>query len=167
MIHNVREGEMYCPICGTQNLDEAEIRFCRSCGADLRAVSRAINRSLPVRMAASLDAYFENRFQQNLRNGVVNLLAFVFLLIVGTGHLVSGWTKFGIFMLVLSIISIVSGVWDIWIYRRNLPPTARHSNLAGTNPNLIHQHKEFSSSADSITDQTTKNLDVPQKTFRS
>lgn len=76
---------MYCPTCGTQNLDEAEIRFCRSCGADLRAVSRAINRSLPVRIAASLDAYFENRFQQNLRNGVLNLLAFVFLLVVGTG----------------------------------------------------------------------------------
>jgi hypothetical protein len=158
---------MFCPTCGTQNLDEAEIRFCRSCGADLRAVSRAINRSLRVRMAASLDAYFENRFQQNLRNGVVNLLAFVFLLIVGTGHLISGWTKFGLFMLVLSIISIVSGVWDIWIYRRNLPPTARRAELAGTSPNLIRQHEQFSSSAGSITEQTTKHLDVPQKEFRS
>src|SRR5918996_370834 len=115
------EAKMYCPTCGTQNTDEVEIRFCRSCGADLRAVSRAVNRSLPVRLAASLDSYFENRFQQNLRNGVLNLLAFVFLLVVGTGYLVSGWTGFGVFMLVLSVISIVTGVWDIWIYRRNLP----------------------------------------------
>jgi hypothetical protein len=90
----------------------------------------ALNRSLPIRLAASLDTYFENRFQQNLRNGVVNLLAFVFLLIVGTGYLISGWTGFGIFMLVLSVISIVTGAWDIWIYRRNLPPIARNSQLA-------------------------------------
>ena len=137
MVRKDREAEMYCPTCGTQNLDEAEIRFCRSCGADLRAVSRAINRSLPVRVAASLDAYFENRFQQNLRNGVLNLLAFVFLLVVGTGYLVSGWTGFGIVLLVLSVISIVTGIWDIWIYRRNLPPKAKHSQLTDSTPKLI------------------------------
>ena len=89
---------MYCPSCGAQNLDETGTKFCRSRGADLRAISRALNRNLPVRLAASLDAYFENRFQQNLRNSVVNLLAFVFLLIVGTGYLFSDWTGFGIFI---------------------------------------------------------------------
>ena len=153
---------MYCPTCGNQNLDEAEIRFCRSCGADLRAISRAINRSLPVRMAASLDAYFENRFQQNLRNGVLNLVAFVFLLIVGIGHLVSGWTKLGIFMLVLSVISIVTGVWDIWIYRRNLPPDAKHSHLPNTTAKLIGQNEPLSPSLGSITEETTKHLSVPE-----
>jgi len=154
---------MYCPTCGTQNLDEAEIRFCRSCGADLRAVSRAINRSLPVRVAASLDAYFENRFQQNLRNGVLNLLAFVFLLMVGTGYLFSGWTGFGIFMLILSTISIVTGIWDIWIYRRNLPHTAKHSQLTDANPKLIQREEQPSPSLASITEQTTRNLNINQK----
>ena len=152
---------MYCPTCGTQNTDEVEIRFCRSCGADLRAVSRAVNRSLPVRLAASLDSYFENRFQQNLRNGVLNLLAFVFLLVAGTVNLVSGWTGFGVIMLVLSVISIVSGVWDIWIYRRNLPPTAKHSQLADTNPKLFLEHDPTAVSAASITEQTTKHLNAP------
>ena len=154
---------MYCPTCGTQNLDEAEIRFCRSCGADLRAVSRAINRSLPVRVAASLDAYFENRFQQNLRNGILNLLAFVFLLVVGTGYLVSGWTGFGIVLLVLSVISIVTGIWDIWIYRRNLPPTAKHSQLADSTPKLVRQDEHLFPSSGSITEQTTKHLNARQK----
>lgn len=163
MVHKVRESEMYCPTCGTQNLDEAEIRFCRSCGADLRAVSRAINRSLTVRMAASLDAYFENRFQQNLRNGVLNLLAFVSLLIVGTGYLVSGWTGFGVFMLVLSIISIVTGVWDIWIYRRNLPATAKPYRLADTTSKPIRQDKPLSRSFGSVTEQTTIPLKAPEK----
>lgn len=146
---------MYCPTCGTQNLDGAEIRFCRSCGADLRAVSRAMNRSLPVRLAASLDAYFENRYQQNLRNGVLNLLAFVFLLVVGLGYLISGSTGFGIFMLLLSVISIVSGVWDIWIYRRNLPRTAKYSEFGDINPKPP--------SLDSITEQTTRRLNARPK----
>ena len=152
---------MYCPTCGTQNTDEVEIRFCRSCGADLRAVSRAVNQSLPVRLAASLDSYFENRFQQNLRNGVLNLLAFVFLLVVGTGYLVSGWTGFGVFMLVLSVISIVTGVWDIWIYRRNLPPTAKHSQRADTNRKLFREHDQTTLCPASITEQTTKHLNAP------
>jgi hypothetical protein len=154
---------MYCPTCGTQNLDEAELRFCRSCGADLRAVSRAINRSLPVRVAASLDAYFENRFQQNLRNGVLNLLAFVFLVVVGTSYLFSGWTGFGIFMLILSAISIVTGIWDIWIYRRNLPPTAKHSQLTDESPKLIQREEQPSPSLGSITEQTTRDLNKDQK----
>lgn len=109
---------MYCPTCGLQNSGENEIRFCRSCGADLRAVSRAINRSLPVRLAASLDSYFENRFQQNLRNGVLNLVAFVALLVVGIGHLASGWTGLGIFMLVLSVISILIERHNLVLYAK-------------------------------------------------
>jgi hypothetical protein len=114
---------------------------------------------LPVRLAASLDAYFENRFQQNLRNGVLNLLAFVFLLIVGTGYLISGWTGFGVFMLVLSVISIVTGAWDIWIYRRNRPPIAKNSQLADINPKLISENPTLTS----ITEQTTRHLDTPRK----
>lgn len=149
---------MYCPSCGTQNLDEAEIRFCRSCGADLRAISRAMNRSLPVRLAASLDAYFENRFQQNLRNGVLNLVAFLFLLVTGTGYLISGWTGFGAFMLVLSVISVVTGIWDIWIYRRNLPRTAKQSQVADTNPKQFRQGEQLSPSFGSISEQTTRRL---------
>jgi hypothetical protein len=120
---------MYCPTCGTQNLSEEDTRFCRSCGADLRAVGRAISKSLPVRVASALDRYFENRFQQNLRNGILNILAFALLLVVGTGHLISGWTRFGIFMLVLSLVSIVTGVWDIWIYKRNLPLIAKQPGI--------------------------------------
>lgn len=154
---------MYCPTCGTQTLDSAEIRFCRSCGADLRTVSLAMNENLPVRLATSLDAYFENRFQQNLRNGVLNLVAFLFLLVVGTGYLLSGWKGFGIFLLVLSVISIVTGVWDIWIYRRNLPPKAKHSQLADSTPKLIRQDEHPLPSSGSITEQTTRHLNARQE----
>ncbi|HET6891719.1 MAG TPA: zinc ribbon domain-containing protein [Pyrinomonadaceae bacterium] len=152
---------MYCPTCGTQNSSDGDVRFCRSCGADLRAVSRAMDRSLPVRFAAALDSYFENRYQQNLRNGVLNVLAFLFLLIAGTWHLVLGWTGFGIFMLVLSVISIVTGIWDIWIYRRNLPPIANRSEI-DANP-ATHQLNATHDAPQpplSITEPTTKILDL-------
>ena len=115
---------MYCPACGVEDNQESA-RFCRACGADLRAVSRAMSKSLPVRIASTLDEYLENRFQRNFANGVLNLVAFVALLAVGAGSLVNGWLKLGIFMLALSALSLFLGVWDIWIYRRNLPPTAK------------------------------------------
>ena len=154
---------MYCPTCGTQNSSDGDVRFCRSCGADLRAVSRAMNRSLPVRLAAALDSYFENRYQQNLRNGVVNLVAFLFLLIVGTGYLVSGWTGYGIFMLVLAVIAIVTGVWDIWIYRRNLPKIANRLEIdADPATHELNATNAASQPPLSITEPTTKILDRHQ-----
>jgi len=158
----LEKPHMYCPRCGTQNLDSEELRFCRSCGADLRAVSRAINKSLPVRIASTLDAYFANRYQQNLRNGVLNVLAFVFLLIVAAGYLIKGSTFFGLVMLVLSIISIVTGVWDIWIYRRNLPPIAKRTPV----PPIEHEqlsHPTELFSLGSVTERTTKNLNAPRR----
>ena len=123
---------MYCPACGAEN-GQAESRFCRSCGADLRAVVRALNNSLPAKIATSIDTYLENRYQQNMRTGVMNIIAFVALLLVGGGHLIFGWTKMAVFMLALSAISLFFGIWDIWIYRRNLPPnSARQSALSST-----------------------------------
>src|SRR5947209_4739628 len=36
---------MYCPKCGTQNIDDA--KFCRGCGADIALVPQAMTGSLP------------------------------------------------------------------------------------------------------------------------
>src|SRR5215831_3288867 len=117
---------MFCPTCGVEN-NQQDARFCRACGADLQPVSRALSKSLPVKIANSVDAYLENRYQQNLRSGVVNLAAFIALLSVGLGHLYFGWIKAGAFMLGLSVLSLFFGAWDIWIYRRNLPPAAKQT----------------------------------------
>ena len=91
---------------------------------------------MPVKLATTLDAYLENRYQQNLRSGVVNLVAFIALFAVGLGHLYFAWIKTGAFMLGLAGLALFFGVWDIWIYRRNLPPTAKQSSLpAGAQAN--------------------------------
>src|SRR5215510_4616605 len=83
---------MYCPTCGIEN-NQQDARFCRACGVDLRAVSRVLSKSFPVKIATQLDAYLENRYQQNLRSGVANIVAFIALLSVGLGHVYFGWTK--------------------------------------------------------------------------
>jgi hypothetical protein len=148
---------MYCPSCGTENSAE-DTKFCRSCGVDLRVVSQALSKSLPVRVASAVDAYLENRYQQNLRNGVLNVVAFVFLVVVGTVHLFSGWTWFGVFLLVLSVIAIVSGVWDIWIYKRNLPPIAKKTAISQS----AKSTEELSPALNgipSVTESTTRHLE--------
>ena len=151
---------MYCPACGIENSGE-DRRFCRSCGTDLRVVSQALSQSLPVKIASSLDAYLENRFQRNLMNGVLNLIAFLALLAVGTGYLISGWTLSGGLMLGLSLLSLVLGIWDIWIYRRNLQPVAKQDPLKPTpsTKELDAPHEEVTSPL-SVVEGTTRQLDL-------
>ena len=151
---------MFCPACGTENSGD-DRRFCRSCGADLRAVSKALSKSVPVKIASALDAYLENRFQRNLMNGVLNLIAFILLLAVGTGYLISGWTLSGGFMVGLGILALLLGIWDIWIYRRNLPPVAKQKLLASTptTKELAVPQTEVSSPL-SVTDTTTRKLEL-------
>jgi hypothetical protein len=63
---------------------------------------------------------------------------------------------FGIFMLVLSLISIVTGIWDIWIYKRNLPLVAKQSELSGKGVSFeVNNATRVSSS---VTEQTTRKL---------
>jgi|SRR5687768_2140532 len=155
---------MFCPACGIENNQQSS-RFCRSCGADLRAVSRAMNQSLPVKIASTLDAYLENRFQRNFGNGVLNLVAFVALLGVGGWHVVAGWTLFGLFMLGLGFLSLFLGIWDIWIYRRNLPPVARSQSLPPpqrTNELEDPLRTELTPPR-SVVEQTTKKLNLANK----
>lgn len=151
---------MYCPTCGVEN-NQKDARFCRNCGADLQAVSRALRKSLPVQIANTLDSYLANRYQQNLRSGVVNLVAFVALLSVGLGHLYFGWIKAGAFMLSLSALSVFFGIWDIWIYRRNLPPRPHQSLPSAT----ARMNELLPSEAQPplIAESTTRKLEVANK----
>lgn len=150
---------MYCPACGTENKDDNDIRFCRTCGRDLRAVSKVMNRSLPLRVAASLDAYFENRFQHNLRNGIVNLIAFVALIISGGVFTWQGATGSAALMFVLAFVSITTGIWDIWIYKRNLPRVAKQDpELLPTETTSTLPSELPKTSRSSITEETTRQL---------
>jgi len=93
-----------------------------------------------------------------MRTGVMNIIAFSALLVVGTGHLYFGWTKMAVFMLGLSAISLFFGAWDIWIYRRNLPPIAKRqeslSESALTDRSLKHSEVSV------IAEPTTRKLET-------
>ena len=45
---------MYCPKCGTQNIEDA--KFCRGCGADIGLVPQAMTGHLPENRAVGYDA---------------------------------------------------------------------------------------------------------------
>ena len=154
---------MFCPACGVDNNAE-KVRFCRSCGADLRAVSQALSRSVPLKIASTLDAYLENRFQRNLGNGVLSLIAFVALEAVGTGHLIYGWPRAGVFMILLGLLSLILGLWDIWIYRRNLPPVPNQSTIStARNTNELEATRAELVSPPSVAESTTRKLEVNTK----
>ena len=59
---------MYCPKCGIQN---DETKFCRGCGENLKVISQAMSKRLPVILASKMDAYLERkneRFRRNSNN---------------------------------------------------------------------------------------------------
>ena len=116
---------------------------------------------MPVKIASTLDAYLENRFQRNLMNGALNLIAFIALLVVGIGYLISGWTLSGGFLLGLGILSLVLGTWDIWIYRRNLSPVAKQQSFAPTptTKELPTPDPELTPPL-SVAESTTRKLDL-------
>src|SRR5215475_12386587 len=152
---------MFCPACGVEN-DQENTRFCRACGTDLRAVSQALGKSVPVRLASSLDAYLENRFQRNFANGVLNLIAFVALIAVGSGHLIFGWLRLGAFFVGLGFLALVLGIWDIWIYRRNLPPVAKQNSLPSRQTGELAAQSNLVA-PESVAEQTTRKLDPVNK----
>ena len=152
---------MFCPACGIENSGD-DRRFCRSCGTDLRPVSQALSQSLPVKLASSLDAYLENRFQRNFMNGVLNLIAFVALLVAGMVNVITGSTIFGGLLLGLGLLSLILGIWDVWIYRRSLSPVARSKPLKATptTKELVEAHSELTPPM-SVAESTTRKLDLP------
>ena len=122
---------MYCPACGTENSGE-DRRFCCTCDTDLRVVSHALSKSLPVKIGSTLDVYLQNRSQRNFKSGVLNLIAFITLLLAGAYNFSWGFTFVGSFLFGLGILSLVLGIWDVWIYRHNLPSVAKPKQLERT-----------------------------------
>lgn len=60
---------MYCPKCGTENIEGAN--FCRGCGADLAPVSQALSGRVPERRSASHDpeGRSRDRHERHKRRG--------------------------------------------------------------------------------------------------
>jgi hypothetical protein len=160
---------MYCPSCGVQNIQET--KFCRGCGEDLRLVSQAITKSLPLVIAQRVDSAIdrgrggwrsyqmfrsENRraFGQTLL-GLASLFVVVWMLMLGHGD-----PSFaGGFLLVMSATILLTGFYDLWTKRRRGQSAEQPEQLrsASSTQELPPARERVSAS---VTESTTRELKV-------
>src|SRR5215212_944674 len=113
---------MYCPHCGAQNAQST--KFCRGCGEDLRLVSQAVTKSLPLVIAQKVDEAIDRGrggwqsyqlFRREHRKAYGQLLmalsslfAVVWILMLGHGSVsfASG------FLLVMTLALLATSVHD-------------------------------------------------------
>ena len=119
---------MYCPHCGVQTAQET--KFCRGCGEDLRLVSQAVTRSLPLIIAHRVDeaidrgrggwrsyqlfrAEHRRAFAQTLMS-LSALFVVVWMLMLGHGSVsfASG------FLLVMSLSLFFTSIHEVWTRSR-------------------------------------------------
>jgi hypothetical protein len=162
-------GGMYCPHCGAQNVQDT--KFCRGCGEDLRLVSQAVTKSLPLMIAHRVDEALDRGrdgwqsyqlFRREHRKAygqvlmaLCSLFAVVWVLILGHGSVsfASG------FLLVMTTALLFSGVHDIWVKKRQ----ARDTQATGALPSSLNT-KELRAAEESfgvsVTESTTRELKV-------
>jgi hypothetical protein len=89
---------MFCPKCATQNVDGAS--FCRSCGANISLVSKALDGKLPAEPTAACDDFgFRRRRRRtgelSLDNAMRSLMmgiAFAVISVLVGRYSPGGWT---------------------------------------------------------------------------
>jgi hypothetical protein len=160
---------MYCPHCGVQNAEAT--KFCRGCGEDLRLVSQAVTKSLPLVIAQRVDNAIdrgrggwrsyqmfraENRraYAQTLM-ALSSLFVVVWMLMLGHGDV----SFAGGFLLVMSATLLLTSLRELWTRKRRERESPPQEEL-----NASHTTKElqpFRDVADgSVTESTTRRLKV-------
>ncbi len=152
---------MYCPKCGIQNNDET--KFCRGCGENLKVVSQAMSRHLPVILASKMDAYLERKNSRIRRDSIFGALSGTIFLICGLYFIIEGKTSWArsLFFVATGCIALLWSLWDHMVYKRSLsldvrvvrgPPTA--DELAQIDAAQIVEPPA------SITESTTRHFDA-------
>ena len=152
---------MYCPKCGIQNNDET--KFCRGCGENLKVVSQAMSRHLPVILASKMDAYLERKNSRIRRDSIYGALSGTIFLICGLYFIIEGKTSWArsSFFVAIGCIALLWSLWDHLVYKRSLsldvrvvrgPPTA--DELAQIDAAQIVEPPA------SITESTTRHFDA-------
>jgi ribosomal protein L40E len=160
---------MYCPHCGAQNAQET--KFCRGCGEDLRLVSRAVTKSLPLVIAEKVDAAIDRgrggwhsyqlfRREHRKAYGQMLMSACSLFVVVWTLMLGHGSVSFaGGFLLVMTLALLFTSAHDIWTKRRQANQASDPEEL----PSAFGT-KELPAPRDapaaSVTETTTRRLKV-------
>ncbi len=111
---------MYCPKCGAQN--QEDLAYCRECGEDLKIISQAMKKHLPIALVSKLDAVIEKKNERFRRDAVLNALAGTVFLVSAVFILFGGnfFTYFNLPILLFAIGTLFSSCWSFLAYRRSL-----------------------------------------------
>lgn len=111
---------MFCPGCGTQN--SADLAFCRACGDDLKIISQAMNKHLPLVLVSKLDAAIERKNDNFRREAITSaLMGVVFL--VTTAFLPLGgsfYSLFNVSIFILGLFALANSAFNYLAFRRSL-----------------------------------------------
>jgi hypothetical protein len=154
---------MYCPKCGIQNNDET--KFCRGCGENLKVVSQAMSRHLPVILASKMDAYLERKNSRIRRDSIYGALSGTIFLICGLYFIIEGKTSWArsLFFVATGCIALLWSLWDHLVYKRSLSTDVRVGRMRATDTIAGLPPADESQVVEppaSITESTTRHFDA-------
>src|SRR2546429_2614206 len=109
---------MYCPKCGSENDDGT--RFCRGCGENLKVISQAMTKRLPVILASKVDAYLERKNERLRRDSIIGAVAGCLWLLFGVRSLVTGVGTVKLFPIVCGCLILLWALWEHMVYKHSL-----------------------------------------------
>jgi hypothetical protein len=112
-----------------QNDDET--KFCRGCGENLKVISQAMSKRLPVILASKMDSYLERKNERFRRNSIIAAVAGCLWLLYGVRPLIMGGTVAG-FPLVMGCLTLLWGLWEHMVYKRSLYTDVRVPRMRAT-----------------------------------
>ncbi|HKY03508.1 MAG TPA: zinc ribbon domain-containing protein [Blastocatellia bacterium] len=161
---------MYCPKCGTQNLED--IKYCRSCGANLSLVPQALSGEFTQERAVGHDAegkpYDRHgrrmHHQPSLASGIQTAFAGTAFLIIAIVLFLTG-QKWGLWMLIPAFAILGKGVGEIAASKQSQPQLQSAPPPARTTGELPPEHSygALPQSPPSVTENTTRHLDATRE----
>jgi hypothetical protein len=167
---------MYCPSCGVRN-DEAGVKFCRGCGDDLRIVSKAMDKSLPLVIATGLGEVLGDERRSEVRQDALILFFGICLLLITLlpASLSQGFAAYA--SAFVAGYLIIKGGRGVLRYKRSLTGAGRQGVGTGQESlSILEPHatpavkfpparetselspRNYPSAPPSVTDQTTRRL---------
>jgi len=152
---------MYCPKCGIQNNDET--KFCRGCGENLKVISQAMTRRLPVILASKVDAYLERKNERLRRDSIIAAAAGSLWLLFGVRSLVAGTGTGAGFPIVVGCFMLLWALWEHMVYKHSLSLDVKVGKMRATDATNGLPRPDAAQIVEppaSITELTTDHLDA-------
>jgi hypothetical protein len=156
---------MYCPKCGIQNNDQT--KFCRDCGENLKVISQAMSRRLPVILASKMDAYLERKNERLRRDSILSAVNGCLFLFLGVRGLITegggSWFGGSWFPIVFGCFMLLWSLWDYMVYKRSLSldlEKTKTMRVSSTHELESPDSAQGPSIPPGITESTTKHLDT-------